>query len=116
MTQPVTSTWFQVVLWRHDHPPILVAAMGEHLGIAVNAAEREFVGSYAVFASSAIGDQVPLGESVGKQRVMPISLAVPANCEAEGVNRSIQLHDTSRKWSRIVRTWAARARGRTSHR
>lgn len=66
----VTRTWYRIALAQDARPPMLVAAHGEHLGEAVAAAEKHVAGSYAVAAQVATGDDIPLGESVGKSAVM----------------------------------------------
>ncbi len=48
---------------------MLVVALGEHLGVAIAAAEAH-TKSYAIAADVASGDVVPLGESVGKAEVV----------------------------------------------
>ncbi len=48
---------------------MLVAAIGEHLGVAIAAAEAH-TKSYAIAAEVATGEVVPLGESVGKAEVV----------------------------------------------
>src|SRR5262249_29457696 len=63
---------------RDGREPIVVAAAGEHLGIAVAAAERHAAGSYAVAADVAGDSEIPLGESLGKSAVVELGAAAPA--------------------------------------
>ncbi|MBA3464241.1 MAG: hypothetical protein H0T46_30075 [Deltaproteobacteria bacterium] len=62
----VTKTWYRIAVGDK-----LVAAQGEHLGIAVAAAEKH-AGTRALAVEVAAGDEVPLGESVGKQHVVEL--------------------------------------------
>jgi hypothetical protein len=64
-----TRSWFRIALARPGEAPILVAAEGEHLGAAIAAAEQHVKGGFAI-ACDRLTDQVPLGESVGKQHVV----------------------------------------------
>lgn len=68
----MTRTWYRIALARAGAAPSVVAAQGEHLGAAIDAAEQHVRGSRAVAAEVASGDQVPLGESVGKQHVVEL--------------------------------------------
>jgi hypothetical protein len=63
----VTRTWYRIAL---ANPSRLVAASGEHMGEAIAAAEREVPGSFAIAVEQAIGNEIPLGESVGKGHVV----------------------------------------------
>ncbi len=51
---------------------MLVAAQGEHLGAALAAAEAHVPGSHAIAIEVAAGDDVPLGESVGKHHIVEL--------------------------------------------
>ena len=55
--------------------PALVAAQGEHLGLAIAAAEAHITGSHAIAVEVAAGDDVPLGESVGKHHIVELGAA-----------------------------------------
>ncbi len=79
MARAVTRTWYRIALARRDAAPVLVAASGEHLGAAVAAAERHVAGGWAIAAELATADQVPLGESVGKQQVVTLDEPVPGD-------------------------------------
>jgi hypothetical protein len=72
VTRAVTRTWYRIALGRPGEPPKLVAAEGEHLGVAIAAAEQHAPGSFAIAAEVATGSQIPLGESVGKDRVVAL--------------------------------------------
>lgn len=79
MARAVTKTWFRIALAKPGESPVLVAAEGEHLGIAIAAAEAANKGSYAIAVERATqGNDVPLGESVGKQHVVTLSDPVTA--------------------------------------
>lgn len=70
---PVTKTWYRIAAAPKDKPPVLVAAQGEHLGVAIAAAEKYLgPGARALAVEVADASQVPLGESVGKQHVVEI--------------------------------------------
>lgn len=71
-----TRTWYRIAISRPDGRPLLVAAEGEHLGVAVDAAERHVKGAIAIAAELAAADQIPLGESVGKERVVEVGEAI----------------------------------------
>jgi len=74
MTRAVTRTWYRIALARPGSDArALVAAQGEHLGVAVAAAEKHVPGAYAIAVDVAVGDGVPLGESVGKQHVVELA-------------------------------------------
>lgn len=66
----MTRTWYRIALARPGDTPVLVVAEGEHLGVAIGAAERHVKGGYAVAVDVATGDEIPLGESVGKDHVV----------------------------------------------
>lgn len=72
MARATTRTWYRIALARPGQQAALVAAEGEHLGVAIAAAESQVAGSYAIAAEVATGSQIPLGESVGKDRVVPL--------------------------------------------
>jgi hypothetical protein len=73
VTRAVTRTWYRIALARSDGSRALVAAQGEHLGVAIAAAEKHVAGAYAIAVDVAVGDGVPLGESVGKQHVVELA-------------------------------------------
>lgn len=73
----MTRTWYRIALARTGRPPLLVAAEGEHLGIAVRAAEHHVPNAIAIAADVASTDQIPLGESVGKSGVVELGEAPP---------------------------------------
>jgi hypothetical protein len=62
---PVTKTWYRIAVGDK-----LVAAQGEHLGVAI-AAEKH-AGTRALAVEVAAGNEVPLGESVGKQHIVEL--------------------------------------------
>lgn len=72
MAKAVTRSWFRVALAKPGSTPIVVAAEGEHLGVAIAAAEAHVKDSFAIACDRAT-DQIPLGESVGKQHVVELS-------------------------------------------
>jgi hypothetical protein len=71
----VIRSWYRVALAREGHAPVVVAASGEHMGVAVELAQAQLAGSWAVAADLATGDVVPLGESVGKSAVVQLGAA-----------------------------------------
>jgi len=72
MAKAVTRSWFRVALAKPDGERIVVAAEGEHLGVAIAAAEQHLKGSSAIACDSEV-DPIPLGESVGKQHVVELA-------------------------------------------
>ena len=83
MARAVTRTWYRIVLARPGGVPFLVAAEGEHLGVAIATAEKfaatkgEANPPFAIAVERAT-EAVPLGESVGKQHVVALSEDVSA--------------------------------------
>lgn len=70
---PVTKTWYRIAVGRAGKQVVLLAAQGEHLGVALAAAERHAgSGSRALAVEVAPGNEVPLGESVGKHHVVEL--------------------------------------------
>ncbi|HEY5951312.1 MAG TPA: hypothetical protein VIV40_37725, partial [Kofleriaceae bacterium] len=77
MTKPVTTrTWYRVALARPGAPQ-LVAASGEHMGQAIAEAQEHVAGSWPIGVEHAAGEQIPLGESVGKGHVLMLGEAPP---------------------------------------
>jgi hypothetical protein len=78
--KPETRIWYRVALDRPGRTPLVVAASGEHLGQALQAAQDHVAGSWPLAVEVATGDGIPLGESVGKQTVVELgdSVEVPA--------------------------------------
>ncbi len=72
---PVKRTWYRIALARATGAPALIAAQGEHLGAAIAAAEAHLPGAHAIAVEVAAGDDVPLGESVGKHHVVELGTA-----------------------------------------
>ncbi len=76
-----TKLWYRVALARPDGSCGLVAAEGEHLGDAIAAAEKQTKGSRALAVDVLADADIPLGESVGKERVValgPLTAEAPA--------------------------------------
>ena len=71
-------TWYRVAIARPNTTPLLVAVEGEHLGAAVAAAEQHVKGAFAIAAEIATADQIPLGESVGKEHLVELGDPGPA--------------------------------------
>jgi hypothetical protein len=71
----VTRTWYRIALGHPGGaPPTIVAAAGEHMGVAVAAAERH-AGAFAIAAGLAPDSDIPLGESLGKSSVVEVGAA-----------------------------------------
>ncbi len=69
----VTKTWYRIAVAKPGQPAVLVAAQGEHLGIAIADAEHHVGnGARALAVEVAPGTEVPLGESVGKHHVVEL--------------------------------------------
>lgn len=68
----MTRTWYRIALGRAGAPPVVVAAAGEHMGVAVAAAERHVPGGFAIAAEVAEDSEIPLGESLGKSTLVEL--------------------------------------------
>ena len=75
MTRTENRTWYRVALAKTGEPTTLVAAHGEHLGVAIESAVHHRKGSYAIAATLADASTIPLGESVGKDHVVELAEA-----------------------------------------
>jgi hypothetical protein len=81
MAKAVTKLWYRIALLFPDGSRGLVAAEGEHLGDAIAAAEKHPKGSRALAVDVLADADIPLGESVGKERVValgPLAAEAPA--------------------------------------
>ena len=67
-----TRTWYRIALAPPGAPPRLVAAAGEHMGVAIAAAERHAAGAFAFAVEVASEGDIPLGESLGKSSVVEL--------------------------------------------
>lgn len=76
--RPATRTWYRVALGHPSAPARLVAAAGEHMGVAIAAAERHVRGSFAIAVEVAPDSDIPLGDSLGKSAVVEVGGAVDA--------------------------------------
>lgn len=70
MTKSVSRTWYRVALASDRAPVQIVAARGEHMGQAIDEAAAHLRGSWPIAVEHALGEQIPLGESVGKGHVI----------------------------------------------
>ncbi len=69
----VTKTWYRIAVAKPGQPAVLIAAQGEHLGMAIADAEHHVGGgARALAVEVAPGGEVPLGESVGKHHVVEL--------------------------------------------
>lgn len=68
----VKRTWYRVALG--GAAPAIVAASGEHMGVAIAAAERH-AGGFAIAVEPAPDSDIPLGESLGKTSVVELGPA-----------------------------------------
>jgi hypothetical protein len=75
VSRALTRTWYRVAISRGGGAPVVVAAAGEHLGVAVAAAERHAPGAFAVAAEVADDAHIPLGESLGKSALVDLGAA-----------------------------------------
>jgi hypothetical protein len=71
----MTRTWYRIAVARPGGAPAIVAAAGEHMGVAVAVAARHAPGSFAIAAEVASDSQIPLGESLGKSTVVELGAA-----------------------------------------
>jgi hypothetical protein len=76
-TKPTHRTWYRVALARPGAPQ-LVAASGEHMGQAIAEAQQFLASSWPIAIENATGEQIPLGESVGKGHVIMLGEAPPS--------------------------------------
>ena len=67
-----TRHWYRIALAQPSGAAQLVAASGDHAGAAIAEAERALPGAWPVALEQATGDEIPLGESVGKGHVVRI--------------------------------------------
>jgi hypothetical protein len=70
-----TRTWYRVALARPGAPSLLVAAAGEHMGVAIAAAERHAPRSFAIAVELATEADIPLGDSLGKSGIVELGAA-----------------------------------------
>lgn len=103
-----TRTWYRLALARPGSGVSLVAAEGEHLGVAIAAAEK-YLGdrAHVIACDVAKGDDVPLGESVGKHRVVEQGVATdveglrwPAGVLPQ-LGQTAALVGAKRGWTRV---------------
>jgi hypothetical protein len=73
-----TRTWYRVALARPGAPSLLVAAAGEHMGVAIAAAERHAPRSFAIAVDLATEADIPLGDSLGKSGIVELGAAPDA--------------------------------------
>lgn len=66
----MSRSWYRVALARAGRPVEVVAASGEHVGQAIAEARDHVDGSWPVAVATASGQDIPLGESVGKGHVL----------------------------------------------
>ena len=80
----VTRTWYRIAIGHAGGlPPTVVAAAGEHMGVAVAAAEHHARGGFAIAADLAPDSDIPLGESLGKSSIVELGVALGAELGAE---------------------------------
>jgi hypothetical protein len=77
VARALTRTWYRIALGRAAASPTVVAVAGEHMGVAVAAAERH-AGGFAIAAEIADDSEIPLGESLGKSNPVEIGPAPDA--------------------------------------
>lgn len=75
MSRAQTRTWYRIALARPGAPSLLVATAGEHMGIAVAAAERRAPHSFAIAVELAPDSDIPLGDSLGKSSIVDLGAA-----------------------------------------
>jgi hypothetical protein len=101
-----TRTWYRLAVARPGKGTSLVAAEGDHLGVAIAAAEK-YIGDRSYVIACEVAHDVPLGESVGKHRVVEQG----ASTETEGmrwpagvlpqIGHTAQLATAKRGWMRV---------------
>ena len=107
----MTRTWYRIALGRTEGAPIVVAAAGEHMGVAVAAAERHARGAFAIAAEPAPDSDIPLGESLGKSMVVELGAAPPVPVfrwpvgALPQLSRAAELGEVRRGW--LVRPHAS---------
>jgi len=75
VSRALTRTWYRIALARPGGPSMLVATAGEHMGIAVAAAERHAPRSFAIAVELAPDSDIPLGDSLGKSSIVDLGAA-----------------------------------------
>lgn len=73
MKSAVTRTWYRIAIAPPTGAPLLVAAQGEHLGVALAAAQHHIDRSRAIACELAADG--PLGDSVGRNQVIELGPA-----------------------------------------
>jgi len=98
----VTRTWYRIAIAPPSGQPLLVAAQGEHLGVALAAAEHHIDRSRAIACE--VAPDGPLGESVGRSQVIELGPATdvagfawPAGVLPQ-LGATAQLADAKRGW------------------
>ncbi len=69
----MTRLWYRIALAHPNGTRAYVAAQGEHLGIAIAAAEAHHKKSRAIAAAVCAESEIPLGDSVGKPSVVELA-------------------------------------------
>ena len=72
MSKEEHRTWYRIALAREGKPPQLVAASGAHMGQAISEAQEHVDGSWPIAVENAAAEIIPLGESVGKGKVLEL--------------------------------------------
>ncbi len=108
MKAEARRTWYRLAVARPGKAASLVAAEGEHLGAAIAAAQK-YIGddAHVIACDVAKGDDVPLGQSVGKHRVVEQGEAAdveglrwPAGVLPQ-LGQTAQLAGAKRGWTRV---------------
>ncbi|MFT3692527.1 MAG: hypothetical protein QM831_05250 [Kofleriaceae bacterium] len=69
-----STSWFRVAIATSSRDPELVLASGEHLGEAIQKAEKNLDG-WVIAVDPATTEEIPLGESVGKGQIVKLGPA-----------------------------------------
>jgi len=72
VAKPVTRHLYRIAVAREGRAPQLVAASGEHMGQAIAEARHALDHAWPVAVDNATGDEIPLGESVGKGHIVQL--------------------------------------------
>lgn len=102
MKSAVTRTWYRIAIAPPSGSPLLVAAQGEHLGVAIAAAQHHIDRSRAIACE--VAPDGPLGDSVGRNQVIELGPATdvagfawPAGVLPQ-LGATAQLADAKRGW------------------
>jgi hypothetical protein len=107
----VTRHWYRVALWTPSGPRV-VASSGEHMGRAiVDAVDAiDCHGTRAFAVDLPVGEDIPLGESVGKRQIVALSDAPPSGSDFQWPVGVLPSFAGAEKLAAARRGWVTRPR------